>query len=139
MDELYLTSCAVRRMFGRTLPAEPSLFLREIDKSSLRIIGEIPCGFGAAGAMTAAQRAYPPERGNSACAKAPSGCDAYNSSGSWRRGDRLFHDDYGYGAVMEVRNSEEGPVVRVCFETGKELRFLSEQQGSRFTKIGKDD
>jgi DNA helicase-2/ATP-dependent DNA helicase PcrA len=57
----------------------------------------------------------------------------------WRRGERLFHDDYGYGAVMEVRDSEEGPVVRVKFETGKELRFLGEQQGSAFVKISGDD
>ncbi|MDR2134685.1 MAG: ATP-dependent helicase [Treponema sp.] len=146
MDELYLTSCAVRRMFGRTLPVEPSLFLREIDKSSLRIIGETPYGFGAAGTGAAARRAHAPEQGKGVYGNTPRGNDAYNGgfdahndTGSWRRGDRLFHDDYGYGAVTEVRDSEDGPVVRVYFETGKELLFLGEQQGSRFTKIGKDD
>jgi DNA helicase-2/ATP-dependent DNA helicase PcrA len=40
---------------------------------------------------------------------------------------------------MEVRDSDEGPVVRVRFETGKEMRFLSEYQGSGFVKIGQDD
>jgi DNA helicase-2/ATP-dependent DNA helicase PcrA len=125
MNELYLTSCAVRRMFGRTLPVEPSLFLGEMDKSSLRVIGEAPYAFRAYGSGT--RNAY-----NASMA-------ARNDGGApWRRGDRLFHDDYGYGAVMEVRDSEEGPVVRVCFETGKELRFLSEQQSSRFTKIRED-
>ncbi|MDR1618164.1 MAG: hypothetical protein LBS06_03845, partial [Treponema sp.] len=56
----------------------------------------------------------------------------------WRRGDRLYHDDYGYGAVVEVRDGEEGPVVRARFETGKDIRFLSRHQGSRFVRIGDD-
>jgi DNA helicase-2/ATP-dependent DNA helicase PcrA len=122
MDELYFTSCAMRRMFGRTMPAEPSIFLREIDRQARRIIGDAPYGF----ALQAAQ--------GSATSRAPAAPD----SGGWRRGDRLYHDDYGYGGVAEVRDSEDGPVVRVVFETGKELRFLAQHQGSRFTKIGRD-
>jgi DNA helicase-2/ATP-dependent DNA helicase PcrA len=122
MDELYLTSCAMRRIFGHTIPEEPSLFLREIDKSVLRIIGDAPYGFGS---------------GSGSGGYAGAGYGNARSAG-WRRGDRLYHDDHGYGAVVEVRDSEEGPVVRVQFETGKELRFLSLHQGSRFTKIGSD-
>ena len=56
----------------------------------------------------------------------------------WQRGNRLYHDDYGYGEVMEVKDSEQGPVVRTRFETGKELQFLSEYQSSAITKLGKD-
>jgi len=37
-----------------------------------------------------------------------------------------------------VRDSEDGPIVRVMFETGKELRFLSEKQGASVVKIGDD-
>ena len=130
MDELYLTSCAMRRMYGRTERAEPSLFLREIDKSCLRIIGDAPHGFsGGAG------RKPPPWERDSGGAR-ETGAE---QRAGWQRGERLFHDDYGYGAVMEVRDSDEGPVVRVKFETGKELRFLSEQQGSGIVKIGGDD
>jgi DNA helicase-2/ATP-dependent DNA helicase PcrA len=54
-------------------------------------------------------------------------------------GNRVFHDDHGYGAVTEIREGEEGPIVRVRFETGGELRFLSLYQSSRFEKIGGDD
>jgi DNA helicase-2/ATP-dependent DNA helicase PcrA len=132
MDELYFTSCAERRMYGRTAPAEPSLFLREIDKSCLRIIGEAPYGFSGG----ASRRPPPWERDSGSfgirCA------DGAEERALWRRGERLFHDDYGYGAVAEVRDSDDGPVVRVKFETGKELRFLSEHQGSGFVKIGDD-
>jgi DNA helicase-2/ATP-dependent DNA helicase PcrA len=61
-----------------------------------------------------------------------------NNAG-WQRGQRLFHDDYGYGAVAEVRSSEDGPVVHARFETGKELRFLSDHQSSSIVKISDDD
>jgi DNA helicase-2/ATP-dependent DNA helicase PcrA len=126
MDEVYLTSCAMRRMYGRTMPLEPSQFLREVDKSCLRIIGNVPRGFNEV------RRPPPWERsGNS-----PS--DVERRSG-WRRGQRLFHDDYGYGSVLGVKDSEDGPIVRVQFETGKEQRFLSEHQGSAYVKIGDDD
>ncbi|GHV62347.1 DNA helicase [Spirochaetia bacterium] len=141
MDELYLTSCAMRRIFGRTMPEEPSLFLREIDKSVLRIIGDAPYGFGSGtggghGGYGIPAGIRPQHRSDS---RPPADCTGLGGSPShWQRGDRLYHDDHGYGAVIEVRDSEEGPVVRVQFETGKELRFLSLHQGSRFTKIGRD-
>jgi DNA helicase-2/ATP-dependent DNA helicase PcrA len=54
-------------------------------------------------------------------------------------GNRVFHDDHGYGAVTEIREGEEGPVIRVQFETGKDLHFLSLRQSSRFVKINNDD
>jgi DNA helicase-2/ATP-dependent DNA helicase PcrA len=115
MDELYLTSCAMRRMFGRTTPMQPSLFLNEIDGSCLRVSG-----------------------GNYSFSAGQQGRQPAVSNAEWRRGQRVFHENYGYGAVMEVRDSEDGPVVRVCFETGKEIRFLSEHQGRAFEKIGDD-
>jgi DNA helicase-2/ATP-dependent DNA helicase PcrA len=127
MDELYVTSCAVRRMFGRTLPVEPSMFLREIDKSCLRVIGTAPSGFRAAQRTGRQPHAWEMHTG-----------EVERLSG-WRKGQRLFHDDYGYGTVTEVRDSDDGPVVKVQFETGNELRFLSEHQGSAYVKIGSDE
>ncbi|MDR0583967.1 MAG: ATP-dependent helicase [Treponema sp.] len=137
MDELYLCSCALRRIFGRPTPLEPSLFLREIDKSGLRIIGKAPYGFGGASSARGRGGLYGKggmvsSAGGRAGGRRKSGAETRSG---WRRGERLFHDDYGYGSVMEVRDGKEGPVVRVRFETGKELRFLSGHQGSGFVKI----
>ncbi|MDR1655094.1 MAG: ATP-dependent helicase [Treponema sp.] len=123
MDELYFCCCALRRLYGRTMPTEPSLFLREIDKGSLRVIGSAPYGFGA---------------GTAKAGKPGNRVPAASSGGCWRQGDRVFHDDHGYGAVTDIRESDEGPVVSVHFDTGHETRFLSEHQSSRFTKIGGD-
>jgi DNA helicase-2/ATP-dependent DNA helicase PcrA len=123
MDELYLSSCAVRRMYGRTAPMDPSLFLREIDKSSLRIIGTVPYGFAKDPASRKEPfRSFQEKRAGS-------------SDGRWQVGGRLFHDDYGYGGVAEIRETEDGPVILARFDTGKELRFLSLHQSSRITKI----
>jgi DNA helicase-2/ATP-dependent DNA helicase PcrA len=128
IDELYLTSCAWRRIYGRGQSAEPSLFLREIDPSVLRVLGKSPYGFGAssgAGASGRVPAAETEDRENTA-------------GGAWRRGDRVYHDDYGYGGVAAVRESEDGPVVELLFESGKTLRFLSSSQSRSITRIGKD-
>jgi DNA helicase-2/ATP-dependent DNA helicase PcrA len=126
MDELYLTSCAMRRMFGRTMPMKPSLFIGEADKHTLRIIGRAPYGFDGRGFGS-------PETARRGCSP------VISSDGRWKVGDRVFHDDQGYGAVTEIRESEEGPVIRVKFETGKDTRFLSLHQSSKYMKIGNDD
>ena len=128
MDELYLCSCAVRRIFGRTMPVEPSMFLQEIDKNGIRIVGSAPRIFRTT-AVQAKRNPHPWER--------PVTAHAGQAAG-WQRGQRLFHDDYGYGTVVGVRDSDDGPVVRAQFETGREVQFLSEHQGSAFEKISDD-
>jgi DNA helicase-2/ATP-dependent DNA helicase PcrA len=156
MDELYLCSCAMRRMFGRTTPMEPSIFLREVDRSSLRVIGNAPYGFtpsarngkdkgvvhaalpGASGRTSAGKAGLAVGSGKNSGTSPGQIPGAFSSDGRWRVGERVFHDDHGYGAVAEIRESEDGPVIRVRFETGGEVRFLSSHQSSRFTKIGED-
>ena len=134
MDELYLTTCTTRRMYGRTEGMQPSLFLREIDSSCLQVFR------GAGGShisMLSAGRSFNRFNlgiGSVAAAKN----NELEERAGWRRGQRLFHDDYGYGAVMEVRDSDDGPLVRVRFDNGKETRFLSEYQGRAYEKIGED-
>jgi DNA helicase-2/ATP-dependent DNA helicase PcrA len=122
MDELYFTSCAMRRMFGQTLPMEPSIFLNEIDKTALRIIGRAPYGF---------QPTSPSKARSTNQATGKPATDA----GGWKQGDRLFHDDQGYGVVTEIRAHGNEPILVVRFETGKELSFLSRHQSSKITKI----
>jgi DNA helicase-2/ATP-dependent DNA helicase PcrA len=45
MDELYLTSCAARRLYGRTAFMEPSPFLHEIDLARIEVLGRAPGRF----------------------------------------------------------------------------------------------
>jgi DNA helicase-2/ATP-dependent DNA helicase PcrA len=129
MDELYLTSCAMRRMYGRTMPMQPSLFLLEADKSCLRVLGDAPRGY-AAHSYAAHNHAIKPP-----AAIHGSGPAVASSDGRWSVGDRVFHDDQGYGAVVGIRESGEGPVIQARFDTGREISFLSLHQSSRFTKV----
>jgi len=134
MDELYLTTCAERRMYGRTMPSQPSVFLQEIDKSCLQI-KKLSDRFAGSG------RSFNPYNFNGSYGgsnPAVTRNSEVEKRAGWKRGERVFHDDYGYGEVMEVRDSDDGPVVRVCFETGKETRFLSEYQGRAYEKIKGD-
>ncbi|MDR2941216.1 MAG: ATP-dependent helicase [Treponema sp.] len=131
MDELYLTSCLMRRMYGKTMPMQPSLFLREIDASCLQI-NRVVRGFETGQPM--ARHSFNPYNFDNDKEKN----SRLEKSSGWRRGQRLFHENYGYGAVMEVKDSEDGPVVRVRFDNGKETRFLSEYQGGAFEKMGDD-
>jgi DNA helicase-2/ATP-dependent DNA helicase PcrA len=131
MDELYFTSCAVRRMWGQVMFMEPSLFLQEADKSNLEIRGIIPHGFylpeGAGGAKKAHTGASWP--------KPPILNRVQSSDGRWWIGDKVFNDDYGYGAVVGIKEGEDGPVIKVQFETGSEIKFLSRAQSKNFLRI----
>ena len=44
-DELYITSCAARRMYGRTEFMQPSVFLQEAGADTFRVLGNIPPSF----------------------------------------------------------------------------------------------
>ena len=140
MDELYLTTCAQRRMYGRTTEAQPSLFLQEIDKSCLQIDKSFAAHGPRAGSFNPYNfNLYGSSSGNPNAAAAKN--TELEKRAGWRRGERVFHEDYGYGAVMEVRDSDDaddGPIVRVRFETGKETRFLSKYQGRAYERMGED-
>jgi len=157
MDELYLTTCAERRMYGRTMKTEPSLFLREIDRSCLKIEN-----INLTGSLFAedsfsrnareqvnkrssynsiARSSFNPLNLETAANTEPDHSRVVRElekRAGWRRGERLFHEDHGYGAVIEVKDSDDGPIVRVRFDSGQEKRFLSEIQGRAYEKIGED-
>jgi DNA helicase-2/ATP-dependent DNA helicase PcrA len=124
MDELYLTSCARRRMYGRTVPMKHSLFLEEIESDGLRVIGSPPSGFGRSAGFD-----------EGPIGLSPGLQFGLSSDGRWATGDRVYHGDHGYGAVTQIQEGEEGPVIKVIFETGFEKRFLSLHQSHNFTKI----
>jgi DNA helicase II / ATP-dependent DNA helicase PcrA len=132
MDELYLTSCAARRLYGRTAFMEPSLFLSEIDPSGLEVIGRIPRSFSIRMMQTGKGGASSTGAGNST-----SGANSTTGASSslpdplaerWKVGRKLFHDDYGYGMITKSFRAEEELVIMVRFETGGEKRFMPRYQ-----------
>ncbi|MHC6204149.1 ATP-dependent helicase [Breznakiellaceae bacterium SP9] len=115
MDELYLTCARIRRMYGRTEVMEPSRFLSEIDAACIKVIGDTPRGFKTSKANTQNKSSI---------------------DGRWSVGDRVFHDDQGYGAVTAIKEDACGSIVEVHFESGVKKRFMSQSQSSRYLKIG---
>jgi len=134
MDELYFTTCRERRMYGKTSFMEPSLFLREIDKSCIKNEK------GGAGNYFSSQNVnrqfinqYSPQSGVQ-----NSGDRLLEERCGWRRGQRIYNDNHGYGAVMSVKDSGDGPVVHVHFDNGQDKLFLSDIQGRAYEKVGED-
>lgn len=104
-DELYFTSCAMRRLYGRTNPMMPSLFLNELGKENIRILGQKPENF------TAEKRQKDP------------------LEEKFHLGAGIYHDDYGHGQIIKSHRSEEGEyVITVSFETGGIKKFLPKYQ-----------
>jgi len=97
----------------------------------LRIIGKTPVYFSGKGGGDFGQAHFGNAKINQNV--------KISSDGKWKQGDRVFHDDQGYGAVVNVFESEDGPVIKVRFDNGQEKRFLSLYQSGNFTKMGNDD
>jgi DNA helicase-2/ATP-dependent DNA helicase PcrA len=109
--ELYFTSCRRRTIWGRTVPQQPSRFLNEIPRDQIEVI-DADGGYGHEG---------PGRRGFSGFGHA--GAEPGNDSG-WRRGQRIYHDEYGAGVVMKVEGSGRSTVLHVSFETGRGAKFM---------------
>ncbi|HOF85661.1 MAG TPA: ATP-dependent helicase [Treponemataceae bacterium] len=126
MDELYLTSCSVRRLYGRTEFMEPSRFLYEIDRDSIEVLGNIPRTFG--GGATSSNGA------TSSAGKMPEDPLAAR----WKPGRKLYHDDYGYGIISKAFTAGDELVIMVQFENGGEKRFLPKYQAHNLLLVEQD-
>jgi len=107
-DALYMTSCSARRMYGKLSYMEPSRFLAEIDSGLVDVIGQSIASF-----------ASPVDE----------------EAALWKCGQRLFHDDYGYGYVVQSRQSGGKLVITVQFETGSQKRFFPEYQRAQLFRV----
>ncbi|EPF45750.1 hypothetical protein HMPREF1222_02376 [Treponema vincentii F0403] len=107
-DALYMTSCAARRMYGKLSFMEPSRFLAEIDGDLVDVAGQPVAGFIS---------------------------PADEEAALWKCGQRLFHDDYGYGYIVQSRQSGGELVITVQFETGAQKRFFPAYQKSQLLRV----
>jgi DNA helicase-2/ATP-dependent DNA helicase PcrA len=114
-DELYITSCAQRRLYGRTEYMEPSVFIKEagdVFKVLGRDVRRQPV-FGMAG-----------NTGGSV-----NSVNGGELAQKWRSGTRVYHDDWGYGQIISGSVSGEGEfVITVQFESGGKKKFMPEYQ-----------
>lgn len=117
-NELYITSCAMRRLYGRTQPMMPSRFLFEAG-NVFKVMGRIPLSYSNANS---------------------SGDDTALSPKAellekWKKGVRLYNDDYGYGQIVKSDADSGEVVIEVQFENGDRKKFMPEYQGRKLDII----
>ena len=109
-DELYVTSTAQRVLYGHTQFMSPSIFLNEAEEA-FKVVGQKP----------RAQQMW----GYGGYYRKSSGSEIESK---WAVGTKLYHDDYGYGAVVSARMNGSDFMIEVQFETGAVKKFLPEYQ-----------
>jgi DNA helicase II / ATP-dependent DNA helicase PcrA len=126
-DELYITSCTQRRLYGRTEYMEPSVFIQEAG-DVFKVLGaeqrlQRPYGIYGAGIYRNTCGTINSEKGNELAQR-------------WGRGTRVYHDEWGYGQIVASCVSDEGEfVVTVQFESGGKKKFMPEYQAHSLTII----
>lgn len=119
-DELYMTSCALRRMYGRTEFMRCSPFLLEMGSDGVRAIGQLPSAYTRSGFRGGDYG----ERGLS-----HPDVDSDPIRRRYSRGTRVYHDDYGYGVISDTMTGDDGEYgIAVSFENGGVRRFLPKYQ-----------
>lgn len=119
-NELYITSCGMRRLYGHTQPMMPSRFLVEAG-DVFTVMGRVPLTFSCAG-----KGMFGEEEDDSPKAELLS---------KWKKGVRLYHDDYGYGQIVSSSADSGEVVIEVQFETGERKKFMPEYQGRKLDII----
>ena len=137
-DRLYMTSCASRRLYGSLSFMQPSRFLFEIESSLVTAHGaDGESVFEDGAAQTYVKHA--PQFENRPFGK-PIPPAALNRKKNtlaekWKKGLKIYNDDYGYGAIIKADTGKGELVITVQFETGFVKRFMPEYQAGELTVI----
>lgn len=117
-DELYVTSAARRVMYGSWQMMRPSGFLQEA-REAFKIIGKKPFMFASV-------------NGNSSLSTSGAG-DSFSEK--WKKGTKVYNDDYGYGVIIQTEISAGELIVTVQFENGGKKKYLPQYQAKKLEII----
>ena len=135
-EELYLTCCRQRAIWGRTSYQMPSRFLSELPKEHITIRGVPTFGYGF---EQSAGKTWPMGSGSGSdkVRLNPPSRDTMPSAGAaFTVGDRVYHDEYGSGYITESRLEHGREVVTVWFDTRRTAKFITSY--ARLEKIAQD-
>ena len=130
-DELYVTSTSKRCLYGHWQTMLPSPFLKEA-ASAFKIIGQAPGSFS--NNFSASSFNYR-KAGFSAGYGAGYRSEFSELEEKWQKGVKLYHDDYGYGVIVNCTENSGEYVIEVQFENGGRKRFLPAYQARSLTII----
>ena len=128
-DELYATSVQRRNMYGSWQMMAPSPFIREA-AACFKVIGQAPYGFNRKPQYTGAAFGKQIDQFNvqSGTSSNVDWGDKAEFAETWKKGVKLYHDDYGTGIITSARINEGEYVIQVQFENGSVKKFLPEYQ-----------
>ena len=163
-DELYITSCAARRMYGRTEFMQPSVFLQEAGADTFRLLGNVPPSFERAingGFLSGADFGDEGDYGGGEYSDgdfyddtpqygqqgrgASSNFGASSASAAQKikhplakkygLGQAVYHDDYGYGQIVKAEVRDGEYVIHVQFQNGGTKKFLPAYQAAQLMRV----
>lgn len=121
--ELYFTSCRRRVIWGKVNIQQPSRFLKELPQEEVELDSRYSLPpHSASGAMQYWEGGYDSFSGYGGGTSGRSA--ASESEGKWKRGTRVYHDDYGPGVVWKSVSNGDEELVFVQFETGQTAQFF---------------
>ncbi|QTQ16938.1 ATP-dependent helicase [Treponema parvum] len=123
-DQLYITSCSVRRLYGRVEYMQPSRFLLEAGSSLFQVLGDVPPSYAAAMRSQGDVSPLQGLQGEEKFTEVGIG-DAFSA---WKKGCKIYHDDYGYGQIINTFSRSGEYVVTVMFEGGGIKQFIPKYQ-----------
>lgn len=132
-DELYLTSCGMRRIYGKTDFMEVSPFLLEINSDDIDIVGKIPPSYR----RVKKQSLNFGKQIDGITSKSSYGEEVDEVAQRWCKGTRIYHDEQGYGMIVRTNTSETEHVITVQFENGAIRRYMPKYHANRLM-IAKD-
>lgn len=132
-DNLYITSTQKRFLYGHWEFVRPSRFIQEA-AASFKIQGTVPFGFGRSNAQKV-QTYSSFGRDASAFASNSENTELKELAAKWKKGLKVYNDDYGYG-VITFQSTDSGElVVEVTFETGTRKKFMPQYQKGKLDII----
>ena len=129
-DELYLTSCGLRQLYGRTEYMKVSPFLLELDRKHIEVIGKLPLEFKSSSSDTPEQNSQQ-ARLNTFMESHP---ELWELSEKWKKGRKVYHDDWGYGIIVQTNldsncsDYDDEYVITIQFESGSLKKIMPQYQ-----------
>ena len=132
-DELYVTSAAKRCLYGSWQYMRPSPFLTDA-KAGFVVVGNTPFGFGGgSGAGFGGSRAERAGGGGAFGGVGNAENDALAEK--WKKGTKVYNDDYGYGVITQSSYRDEEFVITVQFENSGMKKFMPKYQARKLEII----
>lgn len=126
-NELYITSCKSRKLYGHFETMMPSRFLMEAG-NVFKVLGKVPLVYSRNVGNSGNSENYDSLEDEELGPKA-------ELLKKWCKGTRLYHDDYGYGQIVSSSAENGEVVITVQFETGEKKKFMPEYQGRKLDII----